>query len=147
MFCSMYSTRWYGDWFSKSCQTTQKHSLAFPNLRHLCSKRDFRGWIKDLVFPKVICSILLYSCETCSMELKDIRKLQGFNYTCLWEIIRVPWNEQVNNAEVRHKLLEKGNKSDDEVVQFCWVRWLWNGLRMLSHWTHWRSVMVGVGVS
>ncbi|CAH8641513.1 unnamed protein product [Heterobilharzia americana] len=65
--------------------------LAFATLHYLWRCRNIRLSIKGLVYCTAVQSVLLYSCETWSLKVEDMRRLQVFDHCCLRSIGRIPW--------------------------------------------------------
>uniref|UniRef100_A0A183K3E3 Endonuclease-reverse transcriptase n=1 Tax=Schistosoma curassoni TaxID=6186 RepID=A0A183K3E3_9TREM len=124
----------------------QKAHLAFANIRHhLWQTRDIRLSIKGRVYCAVVCSVLIYGCETWPLRVEDTRMILVFDDRCLRNIIFVCWYDRVSNSEIRRRVLWNDGKSVDEVVNLHRVRWLGYVLRMPEHRLPRRAMLTGVG--
>lgn len=68
-------------WFlTKFQHGVEKAWLVLVNLQHSFHKQDVHLPNKGRVYFIAVGSSLLYSCETCTLKIKDIRKLSEFDH-------------------------------------------------------------------
>ncbi|CAH8522603.1 unnamed protein product [Heterobilharzia americana] len=121
---------WGGSVADEISARIQKARLAFAKLHHLWRRRDVQLSIKGRVYCTTVRSVLLYDCETWSLKVEDMRRLQVFDHRCRRSISRTPWCHHVSNAEVRYGVFGRRGKSVEEVMNHHRLRWLGHVLRM-----------------
>ena len=116
----------------------QKARLAFSKLLLLQRRNDIKLSTKGRVCSAAMCSVLLYSSETCPLKVEDIRRLSVFNHRCLRSIGKIWWEHRISNSKARWRVLGLKNMSIIEQLRNQRLRWLGHVLRM--------SVCVGMKV-
>ncbi|VDP47976.1 unnamed protein product [Echinostoma caproni] len=60
-----------------------KARAAYAELKHFWRRRDVSLKLKGRVYCATVRAVLLYGCETLSLRLDNIRRLEVFDYRCL----------------------------------------------------------------
>ena len=98
-----------------------KANSAFGRLRKKVWER--RGISQDTklkVHMAVVLTVLLYACESWTMNSRHARKLNHFHTKCLRIILSIKWEDIVPDTEV---LTQAGMPSIHALLQKAQVRW------------------------
>jgi hypothetical protein len=120
-----------GDMTTEIQSRISKARAAFCRLRHLWRRRDISLLLKGRVYNTTVRAVLLYGCESWTLRRDDIRRLSAFDHHCLRSIARVWWQQHINNAEVRRRVLNNEVHTEiHQVITSHQLRWFGHVLRM-----------------
>lgn len=57
-------------------------------------------------------AVLLYSCETLTLEAENLRRLQTFESRCALSIVRIGWLDRISNGDVNLRIFDEERESD-----------------------------------
>ena len=99
---------------------------AFKNLDKIWRDRTISTKTKIRLFNSNVKSALLYGCETLSLNLSSLKKVQTFVNGCLRRILRIFWPERIRSEELWNRAGQRPIR--EEITQRRW-RWLGHTLR------------------
>ena len=79
------------------CPGKAASTLSQPTQR-VWSNSKLTEHSKVRVYKPRTLSILLYSSESCTLHLKQDRKLNSFHLCCLWRIFDISWRDRAPNS-------------------------------------------------
>lgn len=106
-----------GSWASNDGSTPTEVNIhistargAYTRLNHLWRLPGILLKLEGPMYCATVRSVHLYGCETCSMLVGDIRRLEVFNLRCIRIITRFGWSDRVRNVGIRNLVLCAGSE-------------------------------------
>ncbi|XP_033112168.1 uncharacterized protein LOC117113048 [Anneissia japonica] len=103
-----------------------KARISFMKLNRIWSSHIYTLPTKLRLFNTLVKSVLLYGCETWTVNQSDELKLDTFQFKCLRRILKIRWPYIVKNNVILQKTNSK--KISTEIMS---RRWKWLGHIML----------------
>ena len=119
---------------------TSKASQALGRLRNrVLNQHNIMLSTKLKVYNAVVLPSLLYGCETWTLYLRHVKKLEHFHMRALRSILSICWQDRVTNLEV----LDRANSNSIESMLLkVQLRWVGHVIRMEEFWVP-RRLMYG----
>ena len=106
----------------------QAANVAYGRLgKRVLQNRDLLRTTKLMVYKAVVLTVLLYGCETWTLHMEDLKKLERFHQRKLKAIMNIRWQVKVSNISV----LKRGrSQSMEAIVALHQLRWAGHIRRM-----------------